>query len=443
MNEKSMSTEEIREQLSVTDKGAVRQTIKNCVAVLQNDPKLKGAICYNIMTERNDITKELGWYRDSRTFIDTDLDHIMLFLEETYGLTTESKIRSAINIVAIQNKYHPIRDMLNSLTWDGKERIKYVLHHFFGADVNQYTYEAMLVFMEGAIRRVFRPGSKFDNMIILVGGQGAGKSTFFRFLALKDEWFTDDLKKLDDENVFRKMQGHFIIELSEMIATASARSIEDIKSFLSRQSDVYKTPYDKQPKDRPRQCVFAGTSNAMDTLPLDRTGNRRFMPIMIYPEKAERHIYDDEAYSREYINQLWAEAMVIFNSGNYKLVLGKEAEDYMKEYQKQFMPEDTEAGMILAFLDDFKGNRVCSKMLWKEALHRDYEPKRIELKQICDIMNNSVADWEIHEGTMHFGEYGKQRGWVRIGSVPEIPDKADADGFMKITEQMELELPFK
>ena len=81
-------------------------------------------------------------------------------------------------------------------------------------------------------------------MLILVGGQGAGKSTFFRFLAMNDSWFTDDLKKLDDENVFRKMQGHLIIELSEMIATASARSIEDIKSFISRQSDIYKVPYD-------------------------------------------------------------------------------------------------------------------------------------------------------------------------------------------------------
>ena len=81
---------------------------------------------------------------------------------------------------------------------------------------------------------------------------------------MNDSWFTDDLKKLDDENVFRKMQGHFIIELSEMIATASARSIEDIKSFISRQSDIYKVPYETQPKDRPRQCVFGGTSNAMD-----------------------------------------------------------------------------------------------------------------------------------------------------------------------------------
>ena len=185
-------------------------------------------------------------------------------------------------------------------------------------------------------------------------------------------WFTDDLKKLDDENVFRKMQGHLIIELSEMIATASARSIEDIKSFISRQSDIYKVPYETQPKDRPRQCVFGGTSNAMDTLPLDRTGNRRFMPVMVYPERAECHILDNEALSREYIEQVWAEAMEIFRSEDFKLMLGKESSDYLKEYQKQFMPEDADAGMILAFLDNFKGDRVCSKILDDEKASREY-----------------------------------------------------------------------
>lgn len=315
--------------------------------------------------------------------------------------------------------------------------------HYIKASTNVYVYEAMKVLLLGAISRVFRPGTKFEYMLILVGGQGAGKSTFFRFLAMNDSWFTDDLKKLDDENVFRKMQGHLIIELSEMIATASARSIEDIKSFISRQSDIYKVPYETQPKDRPRQCVFGGTSNAMDTLPLDRTGNRRFMPVMVYPERAKCHILENEELSRKYIEQVWAEAMEIYRSGEFRLMLSRKSAEYLKDYQKQFMPEDADAGMILAFLDNFKGDRVCSKMLWKEALHRDYEPKRIELKQICDIMNNSVTDWIMSDGAMHFGVYGKQRGWVRAGFSQGIPDKADSDGFMAVPKQLELEIPFK
>ena len=164
---------------------------------------------------------------------------------------------------------------------------------------------------------------------------------------------------------------------------------------------------------------------------------------MVYPDRAECHILKNEELSRKYIEQVWAEAMEIYRSGEFRLMLSRESAEYLKDYQKQFMPEDADAGMILAFLDNFKGDRVCSKMLWKEALHRDYEPKRIELKQICDIMNNSVTDWIMSDGAMHFGVYGKQRGWVRAGFSQGIPDKADSDGFMAVPKQLELEIPFK
>ena len=111
--------------------------------------------------------------------------------------------------------------------------------------------------MMGAVHRVFYPYIKFEYMICLVGGQGVGKSSFFSLLAMENEWFSDDIRKLDDENVYRKMQGHWIIEMAEMLATCNARSVEEIKSFLSRQSETYKVPYETHPEDRPRQCIFA------------------------------------------------------------------------------------------------------------------------------------------------------------------------------------------
>lgn len=144
----------------------------------------------------------------------------MLYLENRYGLNNENSIRKALTVVTHQNQYHPIRDYLNSLEWDGTERIRFVLYHFLGVEISDYTYELMKLFLLGAISRVFKPGCKFELMLCLVGGQGAGKSSFFRLLACKDEWFSDDLKRIDDENVFRKMQGHWIIEMSEMIRLA-------------------------------------------------------------------------------------------------------------------------------------------------------------------------------------------------------------------------------
>ena len=435
------SVEEVKAMLESTEKGGVRNSIRNCLTVFQNDPLLSGAIAKNLLTERTDIIKPIGYHRTGTAITDTDMNYLLLYLEETYGLTSEKKIAAAIGIVANENGYHPIRDYLNGLTWDGTERIRTCLHHFLGADSDQYTYEALRLFLLGAIHRAFHPGCKFEVMLCLVGGQGAGKSTFFRLLAVKDEWFSDDLRKLDDDNVYRKLQGHWIIEMSEMIATANAKSIEEIKSFLSRQKEVYKIPYETHPEDRLRQCVFGGTSNALDFLPLDRSGNRRFLPVMVYPEQAEVHILDDEAASRAYMEQLWAEAMTIYRSGDFKLSFSPEMARYLKEHQRDFMPEDTKAGMIQAYLDRYTGSMVCSKQLFREALNHPFdEPKQWEIREVNDIMNHCVTGWHYFSNPRMFPEYGRQKGWEREAPATDTSNGAEKipEGFVEVTEQMEL-----
>ena len=430
--------------LATTEKGGVRNSIKNCLMVFQHDPLLSGVIAYNLLTDRTDVVNPIGYDRSpSASMTDTDMKYIRLYLEENYDLTSEKKIMDAADLAAHQNSYHPIRDFLNSLTWDGTERIRYCLHHFLGAEADEYTFQALRLFLLGAIHRAFRPGCKFEVMLCLVGGQGAGKSTFFRLLAGKDEWFSDDLRKLDHENVYRKLQGHWIIEMSEMIATANAKSIEEIKSFLSRQKEVYKIPYETHPADRLRQCVFGGTSNAMDFLPLDRSGNRRFLPVQVCPEQAEVHILEDEAASRAYLQQVWAEAMTIYRTGDWKLTFSPEMVRYLKAHQKDFMPEDTKAGMIQAFLDSYAGDTVCSKQLYKEALNHIFdEPKQWEIREINEIMNQCVTGWTYFSNPRSFAGYGRQKGWEREraatgsgNSAAKIPD-----GFVEITEQIEMPL---
>lgn len=438
------SIEEVRGSLELTDNGSIKNSIRNCLTVFQYDPVLFEAISYNILTERIDIVKPMWWDKQTSTLTDTDLNYLMLYLEDKYGLTSEKKIQKAISIIADSNKYHPIRDYLNSLEWDGTERIRYALQRFLGTDEDEYTYEALRLFMLGAISRAFKPGCKFEVMLCLVGGQGAGKSTFFRLLAVKDEWFSDDLRKIDDDNVYRKMQGHWIIEMSEMIATANAKSIEEIKSFLSRQKETYKVPYETHPADRKRQCVFGGSSNTLDFLPLDRTGNRRFVPVMVYPERAEVHILDNEEESRAYIHQMWAEAMAIYRSGDFKLRFSPTMNEYLKAHQREFMPEDTKAGQILDYLDSYTGNAVCSKQLYREALGHEYdEPKQWELREINDIMNNVVKGWKSFSNPRHFPKpYLRQKGWER-----ELPDNGEADNgdgkFIPLSdaELKQMELP--
>ena len=439
-----MSIEEVKVMLDTTEKGGVRNSIKNCLTVFQHDPLLSGAIAYNLLTDRTDIVKPIVYDRSpSSSMTDTDMKYIRLYLEENYDLTSEKKIIDAADLAAHQNSYHPVRDFLNSLTWDGTERIRYCLHHFLGAEADEYTFQVLRLFLLGAIHRAFRPGCKFEVMLCLVGGQGAGKSTFFRLLAGKDEWFSDDLRKLDDENVYRKLQGHWIIEMSEMIATANAKSIEEIKSFLSHQKEVYKIPYETHPADRLRQCVFGGTSNAMDFLPLDRSGNRRFLPVQVCPEQAEVHILEDEAASRAYLQQVWAEAMTIYRAGGWKLTFSPEMVRYLKEHQKDFMPEDTKAGMIQAFLDSYAGDTICSKQLYKEALNHIFdEPKQWEIREINEIMNQCVTGWTYFSNPRSFAGYGRQKGWERERAATDSGNHAAEipDGFVEITEQ--IEMPF-
>ena len=433
------SVDEVRESLSVTEKGQPANTIGNCRTVFCHDPLLRGAIRLNLLTDRVDIVQDLGWRRNTSALTDTDVKYLLLYFEQTYGLTSEKKMTAALSIVANENCYHPIQDVLNGLVWDGTPRIRSCLHHFLGADESDYVEEMLKHFLLGAIRRVFRPGSKYEEMLCLVGGQGAGKSSFFRLLAIRDEWFSDDLKKLDDDRVFLKLQGHWIIEMSEMLATSSAKSIEEIRSFISRQKETYKVPYETHPADRKRQCVFCGTSNTLDFLPLDRTGNRRFVLVMVHPELAEIHILDDEPAARAYLIQVWAEAMEIYRSGNFKLRFSPAMNEYLKVHQRDFMPEDTKAGQIIEYLEKCSDNMVCSKQLFREALGHSFdEPKQGEIREINDIMNNSVTGWRAFSNPRYFrSPYGRQKGWERIQ-----PDNGGGD-FQELTpeEVEQLELP--
>ena len=424
-----ITVNEQKDLLETTEKGQVKSSITNAELILSYDPLLRGAIRFNELTQRVDIVRPLGWDRGSsgKALTDNDLYNIHLYCERSYGISSLKLIEEALHIVANRNSYHPVRDFLNSLEWDGQERVRFALRHFLGADASDYTYEILKFFMLGAISRVFKPGTKFDYIICVVGDQGAGKSTFFRLLAVDDEWFTDDLKDLESGKVYEKLQGHWIIELSEMLATNNAKSNEAIKSFLSRQKEIYRTPYERYPKDRPRQCVFAGTTNKISFLPSDRTGNRRFLPIACQESEAEVFILDNEAESRAYIRQMWAEIMAIWRSGKVKLKLSPEMAAEVRNRQRQFMQEDVDAGLILAFMQEYDGNMVCSKQLFKEALGNDLiKPQRWQTNEINDIMNQLIRDgtlagWRYFDSPRRFTgtDYGTQKGWERVQDANE------------------------
>lgn len=424
-------------ELLTMDGKKIRQTISNCVIAVSNDELLKGHLKYNELTGYVELIGLFPWKRQSFRLSDNDINQIRIRFDSLYGLTSEKGIPRAIDAVAHNNTYHPIKLKLESLKWDGIPRIKHVLKKFFGVPETDYSYGAMKVFMMGALERIYEPGCKFELMLCISGPQGIGKSTFFRFLALEDAWFTDDIRRLDKDSIYEQLAGKWFIEFSEMLATANARSIEEIKSFISRQKDVYRAPYARFSEDRYRQCVFCGTTNSMDFLPLDRTGNRRFLPVLAAAEEMECHILDDEEASRVYIKQMWAEALQIYQNGDYSLTLPKELAKEAEAIQKEFMQEDTDAGIVQAWLDHTDENYVCTRMIWDRAFNRIDEPMSWDLRKITDIMNNSVEGWQRcsnKENKYTFvGKYGRQRAWERV------PKDGTRDDFEPVGQE---KLPF-
>ena len=246
------------------------------------------------------------------------------------------------------------------------------------------------------------------------------------------------MKRLNEDKSYTFMQGHWIIELPELSALKNTKTNEVVKAFLSRQKDTYRTPYDRYLRDRKRQCVFGGTSNNLSFLPFDRTGNRRFLPVLTDPDQAEVHILDDEEASRAYMDQMWAEMMTLYRKGECYLKLPEEIEKQLLVLQKEYMPEDTLPGIIQNFLDNYGDDFVCTALILEKALGKDpKQTKTYEGREVNEIMNTAITGWSKYK-QHRFPGYGQQRAWKRDAVKEEF---GATDGFRPVPEQMSI--PFE
>ncbi len=217
---------------------------------------------------------------------------------------------------------------MNELQWDGEERLDYWLIKGCGCEDNIYTREVGRKWLTAAVARIYRPGIKFDHVLVLEGKENIGKSTALRILG--DPWFTDSVSLLQKEpDIVAKMTGNWIIELSEM-HSVKMQVADFIKAFLSCQADNQRLTYRRDPQKFPRQSIFAGTSNSMSYL-LDKDGNRRFWPVEC--------IKIDFDWLKENKNQLFAEAKYRYQSDE-KLYLEKEVYEMAKKFQKMRLGGD-------------------------------------------------------------------------------------------------------
>ena len=157
-----MPIEMLKEKLIHNEKGNVTQVIENCETVVREDELLNGAVRLNRMTGRLEIQKDMGWSRAGPAVNDNDMNNILSYMARNYDLRADKLCWRAITTAAYENGFHPIRDYLEGLEWDGTERIRHALRHFLGAPEDELTHQCMKMFMIGALRRIYEPGCKFE-----------------------------------------------------------------------------------------------------------------------------------------------------------------------------------------------------------------------------------------------------------------------------------------
>ena len=431
--EEVREAENWREKLKVTDKGAIAQTIENAVIILRNDPKLADCLALNEMEHNIVARKDLPWRKVKGTsqWVDADDAALRFYLERVYGINSKDKIFDAVNVVAAENAYHPVRDYLNACTWDDVPRVETLLVDYLGAEDSAYTRAVTRKALVAAVARIYRPGCKFDYMLTIRGSQGLGKSALIAKLGGK--WFSDSFTTLQGKDAYEQVQGVWIMEVGELAGMRKAEA-ETIKLYISKQVDRFRPAYGRRLQEFPRQCIFIGTTNETQFL-RDTTGNRRFW-VVDTPNKPARDMWDE--LTPEMVRLIWAEAVELFKQGE-DLYLPRELEHAAREVQETYEEENPRAGIIADYLDrllpegwedmDTYARRawlesdtigvqqretVCILEIWAEALNGNPDKlDRYAIKEIGDIMAGMEAWKRSGNKRTTLKPYGRQRFYER------------------------------
>lgn len=399
-----------------------QSSITNFCRILEQDPRVAGAICYNEITYSRWVRAgQLPWSAEpvDRAWSNADEAYLRRWFWEEYGIKSRDNVSDAVTIVESQKSINPIQEFLEGLEWDGVPRIDTALTDYLGAEKSDYTAAVMRLFMFGAIGRVYDPGVKFDYCMILAGPQGLGKSTFFARMAVKQDWFNDSMKTLNADNgkIAEQLSGRWILELGELSAIKRADDVEAVKQFISAQFDVYRTPYDKYPQQRPRCCVFGGTTNSLSFL-VDKSGGRRFPVITVGVTQPTKSLFAKDC--EEYFSQMWAEAVHLYKNGQGYLDLPADMKIEAERQRSIYQEEDSREGIIQEWLDSTKEEIVCIPMIYKEALEEYGKPTRKISNEIHEIMRRNITGWTLHpneNGRARCGKYGKQVCYIRNNST--------------------------
>lgn len=419
--------------------GAVKSTIDNVRIILEHDPLIKGKFALNEFAGRGEVLGALPWdNRDRRRlWDDNDNQGLYWYLERVYKISGNGKVDGALSLHSNAHAFNDVKNYLlgQNGKWDGVPRLDTLFVDYLGAKDTPYNRAVTRKAFVAAVARAMNPGCKYDNMVILSGPQGIGKSTLLD--KMSRGWFNDSIRTFEGKEASELLQGVWIVEVSELDAFRRT-DVSRIKQFLSLRADRFRAAYGRNVKELPRTCIFFGTTNTSEFLQ-DTTGNRRFWPIDTGEQENTKNVWQD---LENEVDQLWAEAFTRWQAGESLYLTGEIAEA-AKEKQEEHREASSREGIVREFMerdipDDWskwtldrrrmywggvamgsdkirlvKRDRVCALEVWCEAFGGNArDMKKSDTRELNSIIA-MVSGWKRSTGTMYFGIYGTQRGFIK------------------------------
>lgn len=422
--------------------GKLLSTVQNLWLIMEHDPRVRGKFWVDRFAQRMKCRGPLPWpgADGERGWKDTDDAGMRWYMETAYHVTGVNKVYDAINLTAERHAKDPVVEYLRGLKWDGTRRVDTLFIDYLGAEDGEYVRAATRKMLVAAVSRALIPGCKFDQMLILSGAQGIGKSTLLHRLGR--DWFTDSINSFAGKDARENVQGAWIVELGELTALDKSE-VEAVKQFISQQEDWFRVAYGRRVEQYPRRCVFFGTSNK-DAYLRDTTGNRRFWPVDVGKQKPKKSVFDD--LTEDEVDQIWAEAVQYFRDGE-PLYLGQELTREAEDIQEAHREADPWEGLIMDYLaeelpEDWEKwdierraawrdgevpdreniptkprDRACVAEVWCELLGQDKSRLDTRAQRRIGQILSAAPGWEKAKGTARFGIYGIQKAWKCKPSV--------------------------
>lgn len=447
-SEDSIDETNWRSVLERKKNGELKDTISNLRIILNYDKELSGGIALNEFENFIYVVGKLPWIKNftkPRRWTDADDSGLRYYIENRYGIYHVGKTTDAMVLAAVRNKYHPVRDYLDGLTWDGVHRLDTLLVKYLGAEDTPYTRAVTRKAFAAAVARIYRPGCKFDYVLTLAGPEGIKKSGLLTEMG--GAWFSDSFHTVTGKDAYEQLQGSWILEIAELSAFNKAET-NAIKAFVTKRTDKYRAAYGKHVQDWPRQSVFFATTNE-PTFLKGHTGNRRFWPVAVSKRyEPDVALVNDIDSPREVIvglpvDQLWAEAKHWYKEGEPLYLQDRNVEEAAKVVQNKYSEIDDRVGLVAKFLDTIlpenwdsmgkeerrsylndrdeikvKGtvfrNEVCLIEIWSEALGMRVEDFNTAKGRELRALMNMVVGWQYVGEQKSFPLYGRQRYFERI-----------------------------